>query len=64
MTDAQIIAALEKLSLAEKRALAAKMLTHERNVYRWQKKPPTVRNNALVREALIRELAPAKKGKR
>lgn len=50
MTDAQITTALKGLNQEAKRALAAKLLTTERNIYRWQRKPPT--QNALVRAAL------------
>jgi hypothetical protein len=54
VTDAQITSAIAKLSTEERLALASAMKTTERNIYRWQRKPPT--QNARVRAALEKAL--------
>lgn len=58
MTDDQISESLAALSTEERLALALKMQTSERNIYRWQERPPT--KNKLVRAALERELGRVK----
>ena len=53
MTDAQVIAAIEKLDREGRLSLAQAMKTTERNIYRWQAKPPS---NPHVRAALEKAL--------